>query len=401
VKFRRVHGEEAMGDARWPADLDHDFRKHFTEYGKFTAKVLQDFKDLDKEARDLQQANNRLTIENDQLQRQLQGTPSWRNIFTDASDKEVHGVAVSIDSTVAASVNWAGTLSLLGLEAAARGQKPTVRNFKLPGGLYAVAFSKTSPEILGATSADHNIYLYDHITGEHKDTFSLQSGVADAHKDECNGLDFHHSQSVMCTASDDMRCLIWDFKERKVLRQLEHPCEVYGCTFFQALTPMQFNVATCAKQSIRVYDMRTSKVVKELPKEHADDIIGLDFSAANGFLASGSDDGKIILWDHRKWRTFKTIDTRKYEGFAGENNVKRLRFSPDGSQLAAGTDSSCVLVYDRLSEQTVSPAKSRATIHSDPEPVCVFDVAWAAGAQPGSEMLVTGAHDMTTSIWVH
>eukprot|EP00930_Biecheleria_cincta_P018880 TRINITY_DN14569_c0_g1_i1.p1 TRINITY_DN14569_c0_g1~~TRINITY_DN14569_c0_g1_i1.p1 ORF type:complete len:395 (+),score=54.23 TRINITY_DN14569_c0_g1_i1:107-1291(+) len=392
-----------MGDARWPIDLDHDFRHHFTEYGKFSVQVLQEFRELEKEAHELQQANLRLKVENEQLQNRLRPPPQvpvWRSMYTHPSDKEVHGVAVSADSKVAASVSWAGRLSLLDLDAVVRGQRPTCRNFQLSGGLYAVAFAKTSPEIVAASSADKSIYLYDHITGEHKDTFSVSTGIPNAHTSECNGLDFHHSQSVMCTASDDKQCLIWDFKERKVLRTLEHPKEVYGCSFFQSLSTMQFNVATCARHTVRVYDMRRSTMVKEFLNHHSDEIIGLDFSAANGFLASGADDGRIVLLDHRTWRVFKTIDTRKCEGFCdGENKVKRLRFSPDGSELAAGTISSCVLVYDGLGEQRVSPAKSRATISTDQEePTCVFDVAWAA-PRPGSEMLVAGAHDMTTRIW--
>jgi len=38
------------------------------------------------------------------------------------------------------------------------------------------------------------------------------------HSDEVNSIDFHCSQQVMCTASDDSKCIIWDFQEGIVLR---------------------------------------------------------------------------------------------------------------------------------------------------------------------------------------
>lgn len=409
-----------MGDAYYPAELDNDIRHHFTEYDKFSARMLNEFRELRAEANRLTQWNNRLQQENVQLRRQItigsSRPASWDNVFTHPSDKEVHGVAVSADSKAAASVNWIGTLTLLDLEQLGPGQWRFPRTAKLPSvsqpsGLYAVSYAKTVTNILGVAAADKNIYLYDHVSGEQKDTFSSIdttggpngtnniAAIPNAHTDEVNGLDFHYSQSVMCTASDDKRCLIWDFKERKVLRQMEHSSEVYSCTFFSSLAPMQYNVATCAKKTMCVYDMRTCKKVKALPEPHNDDIIGLDFSAANGFLASGSDDGTIVLWDHRNWKIFKTINTRELEGLK-DNSVKRLRFSPDGNQLAAGTISSCVLVYDGITEEAVAPPKSRATIKPDSsdQPVCVFDVAWAE-PQPGSKLLVTGAHDQTTRIW--
>lgn len=403
-------GEEAMSDAYYPPELEKDIRLHFAQYDKFAAKVLTEFRELQAEANKLWQSNNRLQQENAQLHQQITAgvgsrAEAWENVYTHKGDREVHGVAVRADSKVAASVDWCGRLTLLDLEQVTPKQWRPPQTVTLPStgqstGLYAVAFAKTVPSILGVAAADNNVYLCDSFTGEKKDTFSVvdtdtATAIPKAHRDEVNGLDFHHSQNVMCTASDDQRCLIWDFKERTVLRQLDHHSQVYSCTFFSSSVPMQFNIATCAKHAISVYDMRTCKTVTHVPDAHNDDIIGLDFSAANGFLASGSDDGTISLWDHRNWKLFKTIDTRNLEGLTG-NSVKRLRFSPDGNQLAAGCVTSCVLVYDGITEEAVGlPSRAICSPASD---VCVFDVAWAE-PQPGSKMLISGAHDKTTRIW--
>ena len=61
---------------------------------------------------------------------------------------------------------------------------------------------------------------------------------------EVNGIDFHVSQQVMCSASDDMKVIIWDFQEGITLRTLDkHTKAVYGCIFLGQEN--QFLLATC------------------------------------------------------------------------------------------------------------------------------------------------------------
>lgn len=250
------------------------------------------------------------------------------------------------------------------------------------GGLYSVAFAKTAPEILGCTSCDKSVYLWNRDTGKLKHKLT-------EHTDEVNGIDFHHSQPVMCTASDDNKVLIWDFLEGIPLRTLDkHTAAVYGATFLGQ--EMQYNVATCSfDQKNRVFDMRDRHVVAVM-HAHSDDIIGIDFSGTRKLLATGSDDGKICLWDIRTWRLQQTIDTKAVAGIQ-DNEVKRVSFSPDGSQLAAACSSGCALVYDVA--QGVPTLDAKLGGHDD----CVFDVAW--GTSAGKTFLVSASHDHTCRLW--
>jgi len=181
------------------------------------------------------------------------------------------------------------------------------------------------------------VYLWNHKTGKMLRKLT-------GHTDEVNGIDFHTSQQVMCTASDDCKVIIWDFEEGIMLRTLDkHPKAVYGATFLGQ--EQQYCVATCCfDQKTRVFDMRDKQVVALL-QMHTDDIIGIDYSTSKQLLATGSDDGLVAIWDTRNWKLQQKINTRDVPGLH-ENEVKRVAFCYDGSLLAAACSSGQVLVYD-------------------------------------------------------
>merc|ERR1712182_76261 len=102
--------------------------------------------------------------------------------------------------------------------------------------------------------------------------------------DEVNGLDFHVSQQVMATASDDCKAIIWDFQEGITMRTLDkHPKQVYGVSFLGHEN--QYLLATCCfDQKTRVWDMRDKSVVTTL-HTHSDDVIGIDYNSSKQLLA--------------------------------------------------------------------------------------------------------------------
>merc|ERR1712159_402200 len=117
----------------------------------------------------------------------------------------------------------------------------------------------------------------------------------------------------------------------------------YGSTFLGAEN--QYCVATCSfDQKVRVFDMRDKSVVANL-QEHFDDVIGIDFCENKRWLASGSDDGYVCVWDSRSWaRPIFKINTR--DGPAHDNEVKRVAFNSNGTKLATGSSSNQALVYN-------------------------------------------------------
>jgi WD40 repeat protein len=309
----------------------------------------------------------------------------------------VHSVAMAthdinndgqLKNKVVATASWDATIKLYDLE-----RMELVKTFgdveagaegKMQG-LYAVAWAKTAPEILGCTCCDHNVYLWDHTSGK------LLKKLP-GHSDEVNGIDFHPSQQVMCTASDDCKVIIWDFHEGIKLRMLDkHTKQVYGTTFLGQ--EMQYNVATCCfDRQTRIFDMR-DKTVVALLKEHTDDVIGIDYSGSKQLLATGSDDGIIALWDTRTWKLQDRINTKADPSMA-ENEVKRVAFSSCGNLLAAACSSGYVLVYDITGNTSNLAPLAQLGGHTD----CVFDVTWGLDAA-GHKTLVSASHDHTCRYW--
>jgi len=295
------------------------------------------------------------------------------------------------NTNLMASASWDATVRLqdaipsFGADVKARTLGPeTAEGSEKMGGLYAVAFAKTAPEVLGCTSCDHRVYLWNYTTGKR-----LHAMVG--HTDEVNGIDFHTKQNVMCTASDDMKAIIWDFQEGITLRTLtKHTKAVYGTSFLGEAN--QYCVATCCfDQSARIFDMRDKNLVAEL-KTHEDDIIGIDYSSRDNVLATGSDDGIVAIWDAKTWTLRQSINTRQ---LVAENEVKRVKFSRDGKMLAAACSTGKVLVYNMSSTSSKIECLASLEGHTD----CVFDVAWGVCPQTQRNILVSASHDHTSKVW--
>lgn len=298
----------------------------------------------------------------------------------------VHSVAMGRDHVVA-SASWDATVKLYSLSkqevVQTLGCKDAAGNSTM-GGLYAVAFAKTVPDVLGCTSADKSVYLWKDGSMAHKLV---------GHQDEVNGIDFHNIQQVMVTASDDMKAIIWDFGEGITLRTLaKHTKQVYGAAFLGSEN--QYCVATCCfDQKTRIFDMRDKQLVSEL-QHHTDDVIGIDYSSRHNILATGSDDGTVCIWDARKWQLRQVVNTRVPGTDLAENEVKRVAWSEDGEMLAAACSSQRVLLY-KMSGGVLSQAPDELAGHKD----CVFDVAWGTNPQTGKKLLVSASHDHTSRIW--
>merc|ERR1719362_170737 len=72
------------------------------------------------------------------------------------------------------------------------------------GGIYSVCFAKSVANVLGCTSCDSSVYLWNTSNG------NLRSKLSH-HKGDVNDLDFHPKHHIMCTVSDDTKAIIWDF----------------------------------------------------------------------------------------------------------------------------------------------------------------------------------------------
>jgi len=327
-------------------------------------------------------------------------TPTFRCMETfDMHSGPVHSIDVSPDNQRIATASWDATVNIYNLRS--RQKETTLSSFqKGPmedskgnlwdagdmGGLYCVKFARSAshPSILGCASADHMVYLWNFEQPQQGVTMRLKG-----HEDEVNCIDFHPQQSVVCSTSDDGDAIVWDFSGVTLRTLPKHPRAVYGAAFLGQ--EQEYLVATvCFDQKTRVYDMRDKQIVAQL-QGHTDDVIGIDYSSKS-LLATGSDDGVIVLWDARTWNCVTKYNTRHV---SPENEVKRVKFSRDGKlEIAAGGSNNSITLFDVDTEKANAGPTHTLAGHQD----CVFDVAWGV-AQNGNPFLVSASHDHTWKYW--
>lgn len=311
---------------------------------------------------------------------------------------QVHSVAISRNSELMATANWKGELIVSHCDL----KEPRRHIFQefVPGkemkGLYACAFSQIHPSIVGCTSVDKNVYLWNYETKQcevfGEGDSRPNATRADGHKDEVNGIDFHQLRPLMCTVSDDLTGRVWDYQQGKLVTKLEgHTEAVYSASFFGSDPGLQYSVATCGfDRKINIFDLRTGRVTAVLGGHigHIDDIIGLDYSSRHHMLASGSDDGSSILWDVR---TLKLLSCMQLP----QNEVKRVKFSRCGQMLAVACaeKSLGVVVFGDLNQ-----AEPRKLAVLEGHENAVFGVAWGETSD-GFAILASGCHDGKARFW--
>lgn len=115
------------------------------------------------------------------------------------------------------------------------------------------------------------------------------------------------------------------------------------------------------------------------PPDHGKPVHAIAFAPDGRWLATGSDDNTVRLWDPATRRIIRVLE--------GHNEwVRGVTFSPDGRRLATGSDDSTVRLWDPASDQppAVIPAHGR-----------VRGVAFS----PDGHLLATGSSDRAVRLW--
>lgn len=125
-----------------------------------------------------------------------------------------------------------------------------------------------------------------------------------------------------------------------------------------------------------------SRTIKNIFSGHEQDIYSLDFAGNGRYIASGSGDKTVRLWD--------ILDGKLVYTLSIEDGVTTVAMSPDGHYVAAGSLDKSVRVWDTTTGYLVERLENPDG-HKD----SVYSVAFA----PNGRDLVSGSLDKTIKLW--
>jgi WD40 repeat protein len=139
----------------------------------------------------------------------------------------------------------------------------------------------------------------------------------------------------------------------------------------------KYMAAGTSEKSIVVWDAANWQILSTMT-ENDGDVSALAFSRDGKLLASGHDD-KVYLWDTSSWKKKTKIKASR--------KVNALSFNPDSSLLAIARDENEGLVWDVKKDKLYKKLKGHDR-----------NVAWIAFS-PDGKQLATGSNDNSVMLW--
>jgi WD40 repeat protein len=202
--------------------------------------------------------------------------------------------------------------------------------------VWCVTFSPDS-RLLASGSERNNsgeVRLWEVSTGRQLHCFSGHRGLV-------VGLAFHPGRPWLVSASNDGSVRLWDLDAGKclgLLHQFDQP--VHGIDF---RPDGRWLAVACHDHHIALWDVGKWPALPAAPDRlltgHTGAARSVAFSADGHTLASGSEQGVIILWDGE---TFDRVVTLR----GGTGQIRGLCFSRDGQLLAGAAYVSPTIVWD-------------------------------------------------------
>jgi tetratricopeptide (TPR) repeat protein len=156
-----------------------------------------------------------------------------------------------------------------------------------------------------------------------------------------------------------------------------HTSHVYSVAF----SPDGRWLASGSKDNaVRLWDAATGREIHTLER-HANSVYSVSFSPDGRHLASGSYDHTVRLWEIESGR-----EVRVLRGHTSA--VYSVSFSPDGRQLASGSDDRTIRLWEVANGHELQKFEG----HTE----CVYGVAFS----PDGRRLASGSEDSTARLWV-
>jgi WD40 repeat protein len=167
------------------------------------------------------------------------------------------------------------------------------------------------------------------------------------HQDNIQSVAFSPDGKSLVSSSWDNTANLWDVANGQLLNTLSWPILSYGAIVFSP--DGKILASALADQTILLWDATNGQRLHTL-SGHTGVVNTVAFSPDGQTLASGSDDNTIILWDVASGQSLQTLSGNPLTMSDGTmwffGKVNNLAFSPDGQFLASGSSDYTLILWD-------------------------------------------------------
>lgn len=211
--------------------------------------------------------------------------------------------------------------------------------------------------------------LWDIETGK-------ECGIYTGHHQMVYSLAATRNNESLVSSAGDNSIRIWDaatFECKKIIRG--HISSVYGI----AVSSDGSKIASCSNdRTVKVWDFEGNLIIAMAGHDGA--VRTVDFHPGGFLLASGSDEGDVVIWNQKTGERVKTLNGHS-------KRIRAVAFSHNGNMLASASDDHLVIVWDIRSGSQIEVLKG----HTDR--VCT--VAFS----PDDNRVASAGDDRTIKIW--